>query len=267
MSTPSPSTSGAAAVTLPTVQSSPQLSGIWANRSHVIRPYPSATPTKDMRWPLPSTTPTEDLNRPLHSPSPPASGDEPAGAFKTLEQHPQRGGAITQKGAWSKPGSGAAVVKSSSQGPPSVKAQGPGVANRGVSPPVVEGPRHLKHSVSGPMARGNVTRSKRHASESGAEQISHDHQQRRSWQQGSRDQHSRSRDHQQRSRGQNQRQWRRVGSMNSGKVDTISEHEGEWSGFQRSYSTTQAHQIQSDRKSRGGGGGANSRKPYSEPAQ
>ena len=274
LSTPSPG-GGAAAMSLSSSQSSPQLSGIWADRSHVIRPRPPAMPRDSLRRPLAPTTPPRDLRRSFHSPSPDQDSSSTDGGLEMREPpQPQRGGVTPLKGAWSKPGSGAAVVRSSGAGPPFAKAQGG--TNRGVSPPI-EALRHLKHSVSGPVARrgGVINRSRRHTSESSYDQMSsYDQQQKsqqnRQWprdqqqkshdqQQRSHDQQQRSRDQQQRSHG-HQRSWRRVGSTRQySQVNPIREQEGEGSGYQRSYSTTQAHQNQSDRKSQA------SRKPYSEP--
>lgn len=241
MSTPSPSaTAGGAAMSMTPTQSSPQLSGIWADRSHVIRPYLPTTPTRD------------SLRRPLLAPSPPGTpGEEPSREpVASREKPPQRSGppvVASLKGAWSQPGSGAAVVRSSTA--PRVRPRSPPIDAR----------RRLQHSVSGPVARqgANVGRSHR---ESGYEQTSRD--QRSHGQQRSHDQQWRPHDpqhrspHRVRSRGERSS----APAKQQRHVYPISEQEGEGPGYQRSCSTTQAHQNQSDRRSQ------SSRKPYSEPS-
>lgn len=232
---------------LPRNQSSPQLSGVWANRSHVIRPpLTPTTSVEPLGMPRPPTTPTKSVMRQL-SPSPDSS---------VKEKPPAK-----LQGAWSKPGSGVAAVRSRGQSTPSQ----PPVSQdmRGVWPVGVT--RTLQHSVSGPVGGRETGRNSRNrrrvvsASETHFEQQrSHDQQQ------GS---HDPQRGLWQGSSGKDRTKGERSYSdkrryHNSRNVPAIVEGQ-EWdegAGIQRSYSTTQAHQPQAQE-----GGGASSRKPFSEP--
>lgn len=263
ISTPSPAVPPGGSPLTPTL-SSPQLSGIWAGRSHVIRP------------PLPP--PSDPLRRPLLSPSPPPppplGGDSEernehsSPAITNLTPHPQ--GVLPLKGAWSKPGSGAAVVRSSS-GPPPAAAKPQGV-------PPVETVQQLRHSARSPVAtRGGSLRrhnEREHAQRTQQQQQRPRESSRDPRQPGGPREPGGPRDPLE-SRPARDRQWRRTNSdryrgdrsnlsARPQGQGSISEQEEEGLGagpgggwYQRSLSTTQAHQNRKPHPT--------AKKPYSEP--
>lgn len=231
---------------LPRTPSSPQLTGVWASRSHVIRPpLPTTPPADTFRKDVQQATPPSDsTNRSYRATTPtrtapPTSNTGGRGSVKARPPPPQG------QGAWAKPGSGAAVVRSSQsegQSAPPRPQVGPmsGQVRGGSN---VGGARTLKHSISGPTVdsrhyTGNKPRRVQSANEKGAWQNVKD-----------------------RPRGG------RLSSSASGKefrnryVPPIAESElEEGAGFHRSRSTTQAHEQGGGARGRG-----QQRTPHSEP--
>ena len=193
----------------------PQLAGIWADRSHVIRPPPLNSDS--LRRPLiPPSSPNNMNTGPLSSPSSSQSPRSSRDSSLTSDVGAGKVGGwqigTGQVGAWGKPGSGAAVVKRMGEPHP----QPPG--------PHLHTARQLKHSTSGPVHAYN-----QRPSNQGPRQTSDDQGSQGQWKQRGRE------------------SWHRVSSDRKGersKVGPIMEQDER---YQRSHSTTQAHQ-QSNRK-------------------
>lgn len=221
---------------------SPQLSGVWAARSHVIRPLPLDTPSSAPPGPVRSYTSPEPVSVVLRGDNATRGAQlSSAGAVPY-----RREVAVNPvKGAWSKPGSGAAVVKSRTNVPRQRPASlGDSGSNESLSSEYSKA-RHLKHSISSPVGRRDDVgfRTGFNVKEGQFRGRSHD-------------QYPKSRDHR---RGS----WHRVSKDRTkgerSRVGVLVEQEGENVGYQRSSSTTQAHQ-------RRGEGEGISAKPYSEPS-
>ena len=253
---------------IPRTPSSPQLSGAWASRSHVIRPpLPPTTPPEDLYMRnIRHATPPEDSPVRPHLPTTPTSEDSFGSSSRdslssneisySSKQAPPPGvwsnNRAPPRGAWTKPGSGVAAVRSKGQSAGQSTPRVPG-QQRGH----VTGPRALKHSMSGPI---NVQPPKDRGANFRRGYQSAGEAQFAEWR-------SRSSQQQERQKGVWSRG--RKGHYGSDKrdyrhkyVQPIVESELEGAGFQRSYSTTHAH----DEKGRGQDreGGAR-RMPYSEP--
>lgn len=204
----------------------PQLAGIWADRSHVIRPRPPSSDS--LRRPLISPSSPNDITRTSFSPS---SSESPRSSRLTSDVGAGQVGA-GQVGAWGKPGSGAAVVKR--MGEPHPHIPGPHPHTPGPHLPVA---RHLKHSVSGPI---------------------------RAYCQGASNQgspHRISEGSQGQGKGQ-QKGWSRVSDRKGERSKVVGPILEQDERYQRSHSTTHAHQQQQQQANRKP---HPHRKPHSEP--
>lgn len=160
-------TTGASVPMSPNPGSPVPLAGIWADRSHVIRPHPPSSDS--LRRPLiPPSSPSDmSRTRPLFSPSISSSESSRSSRDSSLSSNVGAG----QVGAWGKPGSGAAVVKRMGEPHPH-------------APHLHVTPKQLKHSTSGPVrghGQGPCNEGSRRFSDDQGSQGQWKGQQRGSW--------------------------------------------------------------------------------------